>query len=452
MERQEVLRLVQRLQETVRADLWGRTLPFWLRHSIDRSHGGYFNCLDEDGTVTETTKHVWLQGRQVWMLARLANSFTDGEIDKNFERYCQQPEGRLSRAALIEAAVQGADFLHRHAIKRRADGSTELVYFALAADGTPALYQRKIFSATFVIMGLAEAGRAGQRPDLWQAAVQLLETVLEWIKTPEALGKPGLPGMPAMEPLNVPMILLNVIMELRECISDPAERRNFFEAERVWAVAGITKHVSPEHRATFEFVTPDGRFDFSTMDGRLLNPGHAIEAGWFLLSADAALEGQALQVIDWAFEAGWDGDLGNGTVGRPAVGRSPDAPPVAGTGRGAGSGGMIYFQDVRGLSPSQLEWPMKLWWPQAEAMIAFAMAFAQTLDPVHLQRLQTVMDWTYSHLVDHVHGEWYGYADRSGAVTHRFKGGAYKGCFHVPRALLYVDRALEQALQRLQQA
>ena len=57
-----------------------------------------------------------------------------------------------------------------------------------------------------------------------------------------------------------------------------------------------------------------------------------------------------------------------------------------------------------------------------------------------------VAAWAYAHLVDNAVGEWWGYADRAGAVTHRFKGGPYKGCFHVPRALLYVDRALSAAL------
>ena len=38
---------VKALRERVRADLWGRTLPFWMRNSIDVEHGGFFNCLDE---------------------------------------------------------------------------------------------------------------------------------------------------------------------------------------------------------------------------------------------------------------------------------------------------------------------------------------------------------------------------------------------------------------------
>lgn len=42
-----VLRVVQE-------DLYGRTLPFWLKHSPDSEFGGYFNCLDEDGRPYDT--------------------------------------------------------------------------------------------------------------------------------------------------------------------------------------------------------------------------------------------------------------------------------------------------------------------------------------------------------------------------------------------------------------
>ena len=57
-----------------------------------------------------------------------------------------------------------------------------------------------------------------------------------------------------------------------------------------------------------------------------------------------------------------------------------------------------------------------------------------------------VASWAYAHLVDERNGEWWGYANRAGNVTHRFKGGPYKGCFHVPRALFYVDKILSAVL------
>ena len=52
--------------------------------------------------------------------------------------------------------------------------------------------------------------------------------------------------------------------------------------------------------------------------------------------------------------------------------------------------------------------------------------------------------YAFSHLPDPQHGEWYRYLDRRGEVTHRFKGGPYKGCFHVPRALWLCWRLLQE--------
>ena len=87
---------------------------------------------------------------------------------------------------------------------------------------------------------------------------------------------------------------------------------------------------------------------------------------------------------------------------------------------------------------------MKLWWPHAEALIAFAMAYNHTHDPAHWRRFKRVAEYTFSRFVDKKDGEWFGYLNRRGEVTHRFKGGPYKGCFHVPRCLFLVEQELER--------
>ena len=71
--------------ERYRRDLRESVIPFWLNHSLDREHGGYFTCLDRDGTVYDTKKYVWLQGRAVWMFSRLYN-----EIDASGPPSCFQ--------------------------------------------------------------------------------------------------------------------------------------------------------------------------------------------------------------------------------------------------------------------------------------------------------------------------------------------------------------------------
>ena len=98
-------------------------------------------------------------------------------------------------------------------------------------------------------------------------------------------------------------------------------------------------------------------------------------------------------------------------------------------------GGLYYFMDAEGFSPVQLEWSLKLWWPHCEALYAHLLNYSLTSAPDDLAAFRKVDAYTFRHFMDPEHGEWYGYCDREGRVTHRFKGGPYKGCFHVPRAL-----------------
>lgn len=237
--------------EELKADLYGRILPFWLQHSVDGEHGGFFNNLEEDGTVYDTQKHVWLQGRQCWMFAKIANTHTEEQLDALAARYAQplQPSVHahkakaagtptpLKRSELIRVARAGVQFLRDHAVNK-ANGH---VYFSLARDGAPASAQRKPFSAMFMIMALNEVSKATGEKELRAEALDLMDRVLEWVRTPGALGREPLPGAPALEPMSVPMMVLNVVGELTSGL--PKEQADaLFFAERRWAVENIKKH------------------------------------------------------------------------------------------------------------------------------------------------------------------------------------------------------------------
>jgi hypothetical protein len=73
-------------------------------------------------------------------------------------------------------------------------------------------------------------------------------------------------GAPALSTLAVPMILLNLILELQIGLSDE-DKAVFYPAEKLWCVAEIKKHVHEEKRLVLENVRPDGRWE-----------------GWFSLS------------------------------------------------------------------------------------------------------------------------------------------------------------------------
>ena len=116
--------------------------------------------------------------------------------------------------------------------------------------------------------------------------------------------------------------------------------------------------------------------EISGSQGRLVNPGHAIEAGWFLLNHallnnDDNLKKTAIEkFIELPFRTGWDSK----------------------------NSGLYYFLDADGFSPTQLEWNMKLWWPHCEALIAFLMAYKETRSEKHFESFCEVFHYTWDHV------------------------------------------------------
>ena len=96
-----------------RKELYDSVLPFWLEKSQDPEYGGYFTCLNRDGSVFDTDKFVWLQGREVWLFAMLYN-----QVEKN--------------PAWLACAEQGARFLEKYGH----DGNYDF-YFSLTREGKP---------------------------------------------------------------------------------------------------------------------------------------------------------------------------------------------------------------------------------------------------------------------------------------------------------------------------
>ncbi|MEZ4987105.1 MAG: AGE family epimerase/isomerase [Saprospiraceae bacterium] len=170
-----------------------------------------------------------------------------------------------------------------------------------------------------------------------------------------------------------------------------------------------------------ENVGPTGQF-VDSFDGRLLNPGHGIEACWFLMdiaerNKDQALAQQLAEICLAILNHGWDSQYG----------------------------GIFYFLDRLGHPPQQLEWDQKLWWVHLETLVALLKAYRLTGMPDCAAWFQKVHDYTWSHFPDPQGGmEWFGYLNRRGEVLLPLKGGKWKGCFHVPRALYLCFRELEQ--------
>jgi N-acylglucosamine 2-epimerase len=96
-------------------------------------------------------------------------------------------------------------------------------------------------------------------------------------------------------------------------------------------------------------------------------------------------------------------------------------------------GGIISFTDLNGQPPVQLEWDMKLWWPQCEAMIALRLAYLQFGDEGYNSLYKEIKEYCEKYFCDNESGEWYGYLHYDNTVSTTLKGNIFKGPFHIPR-------------------
>lgn len=358
-------------------------LPFWETHSPDREQGGYFTCLDRQGKVFDTDKFVWLQNRQVWLFSKLYNEL-------------EPQDNWLAIASL------GAKFLGSNG--RDSAGNW---YFALDRFGNPLVQPYNIFADCFAAMAFSQYAQASGQDWAKEVAMQAYNNVLRRKDNPKGQYNKAFPGTRPLKSLAVPMILANLTLEM-EWLLPPATLDRVLE-QTVKEVMG--DFCDRDRGLMLEAVTPEGA-SVDCFEGRLINPGHGIEAMWFMMAiaerqGDQALIDQAVQIVLDTLNFAWDQDYG----------------------------GLYYFLDREGHPPQQLEWDQKLWWVHLETLVALAMGYRLTRRQDCWDGYQKVHDYTWTHFADPEYGEWFGYLNRRGEVLLNLKGGKWKGCFHVPRAL-----------------
>lgn len=369
--------------KTYRDGLINDIMPFWLKNGLDRVNGGVYTCLDRDGSIIDTTKSVWFQGRFGFIAA-----FAYNNIENN-------PEW-------LEASKSCIDFIEKHCFDT--DGR---MFFEVKADGTPLRKRRYVFSECFAAIAMSEYSIAAKDAEYARKALELFKDIRRFIKTPGILEPKYLPAQPAIGH-SITMILINTASRIREAIQDPALDEQINES-----IQSLKLFMHPEFKALLETVTPEGNL-IDTCCGRTINPGHCIETAWFLLEEakyrgwDKELVDMATTILDWSWEWGWDKEFG----------------------------GIINFRDCRNLPCQDYAQDMKFWWPQTEAIIATLYAYEATRDPKYLEMHRMIHEWTYSHFPDWEYGEWFGYLHRDGSVAQPAKGNLFKGPFHIPRMLI----------------
>lgn len=399
-----------------RAALTGSILPFWAR-TIDEVRGGIFNCWNNAGTtLVSRDKFTWSQGRFAWLSSRLAQDSARGLLPGDAANYLAQAEKTVR-------------FLQAHALLgdgRCAFLLTEegAVKEAVAGAG-PA---PSIYADCFVVMGFAEYARASGDRGALDAAWRLFEHI------EGRLAAGGYPTMPEPIPAGyeshaIAMIYLNVTLVLLEaCAHLRDERAGRARDRNVAAAARIFDRFLWEGGRLVELKPLDPAREH-TLLSRHLNPGHALEGLWMLLTV-AQREGRADwmaragEAVQATLQAGWD-DAHEGLLhyvdfeGGPPTGEA---------------GSSVYEAGVRAT------WDTKLWWVHSEALYTTALCYATTGSDESRAWFERLWDYAFRVFPhpDPAIGEWIQIRDRKGEPLDRVVALPVKDPYHIARNLIQI--------------
>ena len=364
-----------------RQDLIQNILPFWLNGAIDEKNGGIFTCLDEEGNIYGREKSVWFQGRALWTFSKAYNLIE------------AKPEYLQAAKTIYEFLPKCTD----------TDGR---MFFTVTETGAELQKRRYYFSETFAAIGCAEYYKATGDKAVLQDAEKYFNVAYECftgIRKTEPKINPENCAMKALSPV---MIMLSTAQTMRSIGGDNSAKYDKITKE---CLDEILTGGYLTDRALLESVSRDGEF-VDSPSGRVVNPGHSLEAAWFIMLEGLLTDNQEAiargrEIIDITLPLGWDEK----------------------------NGGIIAFTDIEGRPPVALEWDMKLWWPQCEAMIALRLAYAIFKDEKYLDYYKKLETYCEKYFLDNQYGEWYGYLHYDNTVSTTLKGNIFKGPFHIPR-------------------
>lgn len=377
-------------------ELLNSIIPFWEQNCVDQKYGGYLTFLDRDGSVYNTEKYMWMQWRIVYEFATLAMSGIRAERKDRW----------------LNIAEFGYNFLVKYGKNKHGQ-----YYFALNREGQPIISPYNIYSEAFATMGSAALYAATNEKRYRESALRSMDNYIKRLKNPKGEWEKSMPARTKRLSLGNYMILANLGLVLKENLGVIDFQDKIDEAADM-----VVNHFwHPELRILFENINQDFSFDMDSCDGRHLNPGHGLEACWFLLEYAVDSERNELipklcDMIKGQLSFGWDKKFG----------------------------GIFYFMDALGKPHVELQWDMKLWWVHNEALIATLLGYSLTKDDKLLEWFTKVDKWTWKHFPDPEFGEWFGYLNRRGDPTHMLKGGKWKTFFHLPRCLLKCKDVLER--------
>ena len=348
-----------------RRELTENILPFWMRYTVDREHGGFYGKVTCDLKVEkEAARAAVINARLLW----------------TFSAACRLlgPEYR-----------ETADWAYAYIVDKFWDRQHGGIYWMLDFLGNPISDRKQIYAQAFAIYGLAEYYRATGVAESLERAKQLFRLIEEKSHEPvyggylEACSRDwgalddlrlSEKDLNSPKSMNTHLHVMEAYTNLLRVWRDPvleACQKGLLEVTMDRIVDGATGHFKLFFDNQWNSLSDHISF------------GHDIEGSWLIFEAaevlgDAELFARARRLaVEMAFavyEQGLDKD-----------------------------GSLFYEADSKGVFID----PNKHWWAQAEAVVGFYNAWQISRDVRFLEAARRAWEYIDEKVVDKVHGEWH---------------------------------------------
>ena len=278
---------LRELRQSFHDQLFQVVLPFWDKHGVDHQYGGIMCSLDYDGTLVNTDKLLWFQGRALWVYSFLYNHF--GKDPHHLDI------ARKTKEFLLKYGLQGdgwwAEKLSREGkVLKPFSGDIEGIYF--------------------IAEGLQEYAVAAQDERAREMALALLKKLFRYFNRPEfRYSGPDFPNLkpdgPCVRPQGTWMLNLNIATQMLRRWRDPE-----VEAIADYSLDAIIQHhYNPEIGLNTEMLY----FDFTRPQGeeRKARLGHGLEVMWMAMDeadrrGNRALWHTCVERLHRHLDVGWD--------------------------------------------------------------------------------------------------------------------------------------------------
>ncbi len=373
-------------------------LTYWTNNTIDQNYGGFVGKITNDNKIVDkANKGIILNTRILWSFSAASNYLNS----KSYQSICERSFQYLK------------DYFK--------DNEYGGFYWELDYKGQPINKRKQVYAQAFGIYALSEYYKFSKDEEAKTLAIQLFELLEKHAKDTkklgyiEALNQDWSPiddmrlsekDMNAAKTMNTHLHVLEAYTTLLEIYPDESLKKSLTMLVELF----LTKFLNSNNHYHL----------FFDEDWKLLSNsvsyGHDIETIWLVIEASKTLKDNDL--LQQAYTTAT-------RVANTFINEAIDT-----------DGAVI---NEKNLTTNHTDTD-RHWWPQVEALVGLKYAQQIKNDSNYIDTALKIWEFTKTHLIDTVNGEWFFRVDKNGNVYHKEdKVSMWKAPYHTSRACIMMN-------------